>query len=304
MVTITLPDDGDSVVDVKLPRATGSAATISVGTVVSGSPLSIVNSGTSSAAVFDFVIPSGGGGGASPPFAISDTTGLQTALDGKQPLDADLTAISALTTTSYGRGLLTLADVASFKTSLTLVKGDVGLGNVDNTSDANKPVSTATNTALNLKANLDSPTFTGTVSGITAAMVGLGNVTNTSDANKPVSTAQQTALDLKAPLLDIYVTVTGTTYTFLATDLGKIVLFMSAAGCTATVPANTVAGFNCIAQQDAGAGVVTIAAASGASIMAYPASAFKTPGVNGQISVAVKANAGTAAQIVIGGGVV
>jgi len=30
---------------------------------------------------------------------------------------------------------------------------DVGLGNVDNTSDANKPVSTATQTALNLKAN-------------------------------------------------------------------------------------------------------------------------------------------------------
>lgn len=34
-----------------------------------------------------------------------------------------------------------------------LVKGDVGLGNVDNTSDANKPISTATQTALNGKAN-------------------------------------------------------------------------------------------------------------------------------------------------------
>ncbi|PAZ06007.1 MAG: hypothetical protein CAK88_05805 [Verrucomicrobiia bacterium AMD-G2] len=51
-----------------------------------------------------------------------------------------------------------------------------------------------------LKANLNSPTFTGTVGGITASMVGLGSVTNTSDADKPVSTAQQTALDLKAPL--------------------------------------------------------------------------------------------------------
>lgn len=36
-----------------------------------------------------------------------------------------------------------------------LVKGDVGLGNVDNTSDANKPVSTATQTALNGKQDLD-----------------------------------------------------------------------------------------------------------------------------------------------------
>jgi hypothetical protein len=47
------------------------------------------------------------------------------------------------------------------------------------------------------KAPLASPTFTGTVSGITKAMVGLGNVDNTSDANKPISTATQTALDLK-----------------------------------------------------------------------------------------------------------
>lgn len=43
-----------------------------------------------------------------------------------------------------------------------------------------------------------SPTFTGTVTGVTAAHVGLGNVDNTSDANKPVSTAQATAIGLKA----------------------------------------------------------------------------------------------------------
>jgi len=39
----------------------------------------------------------------------------------------------------------------------------VGLGNVTNTSDSAKPVSTAQQTALDLKANLASPTFTGTV---------------------------------------------------------------------------------------------------------------------------------------------
>jgi hypothetical protein len=53
---------------------------------------------------------------------------------------------------------------------------------------------------IDLKAPIASPTFTGTVSGITATMVGLGNVDNTSDANKPVSTATQTALNLKANL--------------------------------------------------------------------------------------------------------
>ena len=55
--------------------------------------------------------------------------------------------------------------------------------------------------ALNLKAPLNSPTFIGTVSGITAAMVGLGNVDNTSDINKPISTATQTALNLKQDTL-------------------------------------------------------------------------------------------------------
>lgn len=51
---------------------------------------------------------------------------------------------------------------------------------------------TVTNT-LATKAPIASPTFTGTVSGITKAMVGLGNVDNTSDASKPVSTAQAAA---------------------------------------------------------------------------------------------------------------
>lgn len=42
---------------------------------------------------------------------------------------------------------------------VVLAKSDIGLGNVDNTSDANKPVSTATQTALNLKANLPSQDY-------------------------------------------------------------------------------------------------------------------------------------------------
>ncbi len=51
--------------------------------------------------------------------------------------------------------------------------------------------------ALDLKANISSPTFTGTVGGITATMVGLSNVNNTSDLSKPISTLTQAALDLK-----------------------------------------------------------------------------------------------------------
>ena len=52
--------------------------------------------------------------------------------------------------------------------------------------------------ALDTKAPIASPTFTGTVGGITKGMVGLGNVDNTSDLNKPISTAVQTALAGKA----------------------------------------------------------------------------------------------------------
>lgn len=72
-----------------------------------------------------------------------------------QPLDVDLTTIAA-NITAAGHAILDDADAAAQRTTLSL-------GNVDNTSDANKPVSTAQQTALNLKANLASPTFTGTV---------------------------------------------------------------------------------------------------------------------------------------------
>jgi hypothetical protein len=49
-----------------------------------------------------------------------------------------------------------------------LTKSSVGLGNVDNTSDANKPVSTATQTALDLKAPIASPALTGVPTAPTA----------------------------------------------------------------------------------------------------------------------------------------
>ena len=73
-----------------------------------------------------------------------------------------------------------------------------------------------------LKADLASPAFTGTVSGITAAMVGLSNVSNTADASKPVSTAQQTALDLKANLVSPAFTGTVSGITAAMVGLGNV----------------------------------------------------------------------------------
>lgn len=57
--------------------------------------------------------------------------------------------------------------------------------------------------ALDLKANISSPTFTGIVGGISASMVGLGNVNNTSDLSKPISSLTQAALDLKANIATV-----------------------------------------------------------------------------------------------------
>jgi uncharacterized protein (TIGR02145 family) len=71
------------------------------------------------------------------------------------------------------------------------------LSSVDWTTFNNK-LSTAS--AASTYAPIASPTFTGTVSGITKSMVGLGNVDNTSDLTKPISSLTQAALDGKASL--------------------------------------------------------------------------------------------------------
>lgn len=117
------------------------------------------------------------------------STATKTALDGKQEkvtgaattiTDSNLTAdrvlisnssgkvaVSSVTSTELGyldgvtsniqtqlNNKLSSAPVTSVNNktgAVTLAKGDVGLGNVDNTSDANKPISNATKAALNDK---------------------------------------------------------------------------------------------------------------------------------------------------------
>ena len=116
-----------------------------------------------------------------------------------------------------------------------ITKSDVGLANVDNTTDAGKPVSTATQTALDLKAPLANPTFTGTVAGITKTMVGLGSVDNTTDAAKPISTATQTALDLKLASATAATTYETITNVALKAPIASPTFTGTVAGITSTM---------------------------------------------------------------------
>jgi hypothetical protein len=104
-------------------------------------------------------------------------------------------------------------------TILTAVPGISGAA--WGTISGSLPNQTDLNTALGLKANLVSPTLTGspivpgyvptstTVNShplnanvtVTASDIGLGNVDNTSDANKPISTLTQSALNAKQATL-------------------------------------------------------------------------------------------------------
>ena len=72
-----------------------------------------------------------------------------------------------------------------------LDKIDVGLSNVDNTSDNDKPLSSAIKKELKEHYEATNPHH------VTPQQIGLGNVENTSDIDKPISRLTQSALDLK-----------------------------------------------------------------------------------------------------------
>lgn len=78
-------------------------------------------------------------------------------------------------------------------TTASITPEMIGLGNVDNTSDVDKPISTAQAEALASKAPIDSPTFTGTVGGVAASMV--VNTPTGAGAGDIVAINVQTALN-------------------------------------------------------------------------------------------------------------
>ena len=98
----------------------------------------------------------------------------------------------------------------------THTPAQVGLANVDNTSDLNKPISTATQTALNGKANTTHSHVIGDVTGLQATLDGKAALSHThaqSDITNLVSD-----LALKAPLASPALTGTPTAPTATTTD--------------------------------------------------------------------------------------
>lgn len=113
-------------------------------------------------------------------------SGAYADLTGKPTLGtAAATAITDYATAAQGALADSALQPAGNGSALTgLTKGQVGLGNVDNTTDAGKPVSTAQQTALNLKANITSQAFVTPALGVATAtsLAATGAVTSSGTA--------------------------------------------------------------------------------------------------------------------------
>lgn len=182
---------------------------VGVETITSAGNLATVHYTDGSTSTFE--LPIGDGTGGSTPDATTEVKGkLKLAGDLAGSADVPVIGVDKIDSTKLAPAVRTsLGKADSAVQPAGLTKAAVGLGNVDNTSDVNKPVSSATQTALNLKVNISSlhPVATsGSYNDLTAkptipstkADIGLGNVDNTSDLNKPISTLTQTALNGKA----------------------------------------------------------------------------------------------------------
>jgi hypothetical protein len=114
--------------------------------------------------------------------AYSDLSGTPTIGNGTITVQKNGTNVNTFTTNQ-----------SSNKTvNITMSKSDVGLGNVDNTSDANKPISTATQAALNAKAD---------ASDIASAKTVTGNPITLTDGSETY--ADELVIDLE-PIQDLH----------------------------------------------------------------------------------------------------
>jgi hypothetical protein len=184
--------------------------------------------------------------------------------------NSDTTSVHGIADTSL---LATTADVAA------VTKTTLGLGNVDNTSDADKPVSTATVTAI---ATAKSEA----IAEVTAVIDGAPNALNTlnelaaalgDDANfaGTVTTALAAKVDSYTPI-----TQKTASYTLSTLDHRDDLIEMgSASALTLTIPLNSSIAYPVGTSLDilqTGAGQVTIAGAAGVTVNATPGLKLRT----------------------------
>ena len=139
---------------------------------------------------------------------------------------SELTAIATIDNATDVLPIVDTSATTTKKITLTQVKTSLALNNVDNTSDANKPVSSATQTALDAKqATLVSGTNIKTINGST--VLGSGNIAISSavawggiTGTLSTQTDLQTALDGK---VDENAAITGATKTKITYDAKGLV---------------------------------------------------------------------------------
>lgn len=116
------------------------------------------------------------------------TAQTDTLLGNKQPLDSDLTAIAALTTTAYGRALLALADAAAARTALSL-------GTLATQSGTFSGTSSGTNTGDQTLASLGAAPATPSVNAQTGTTYSL----QASDNGKIVTCSNGSGITVTVP---------------------------------------------------------------------------------------------------------
>jgi hypothetical protein len=182
--------------------------------------------------------------------------------------NSDTTNVHGITDTS----LLALKSEVAAVTKTTL-----GLGNVDNTSDANKPVSSAQATAI---ATAKSEAIADATSQVTAVIAGAPGALNTldelaaalgDDANYAATVT--TALAGKVPSATPISQKTSSYTLSSVNEKDSMIEMNSASATTVTIPTNASVAFPIGTSLDVlrvGAGAVDIAAAGGVTVNATP----------------------------------
>ena len=226
----TLANTSDSTSHTATLSATGGSIKL-----VEGSNITLTTTGTGADGIITIASTGGGGTVTSVAALTLGTSGTDLSSSVANGTTTPVITLNVPDASATARGVIstspqTIAGDKTFTgTTSGITKSMVGLNNVDNTSDANKPVSTATQTALNLKQDTLTLTTTGTsgAATLTGATLNIpqysggggttwGSITGTLSSQ----TDLQTALDSK---VDENSAITGATKTKITYDAKGLV---------------------------------------------------------------------------------